>query len=135
MTNLPFDPQTLPTLIEQGYIVSQTPQTGVELDHTEVNWIDRAEFYNWVKDTKLELETKYQEIETECQRAFKDCGERKELAMYFQTQKYPGVLFLMLDKRDYRQVIWKLIKPDYQRPFRSDNERGNLELTPSLPEY
>ena len=80
------------------------------------------EFYNWVKDTKLELETKYHAIETECLQAFKDLGDRKQTALYFQTQKYPGVLFLMLDNRDYRQVIWKLIKPDYQRPFRSSQD-------------
>jgi T4 RnlA family RNA ligase len=86
------------------------------------------EFYNWVKDTKLELEIKYQEIETECKSAFKDLENRKESAMYFQTQKYPGVLFLMLDNRDYSQVIWKLIKPDYQRPFRSDREEGLTTL-------
>lgn len=81
------------------------------------------EFYNWVKDTKLELETKYQEIENQCLSVFKDLGDRKETAIYFQQQKYPGVLFLMLDKRDYSPVIWKLIKPDYQRPFRSENEQ------------
>jgi T4 RnlA family RNA ligase len=80
------------------------------------------EFYNWVKETKLDLETKYQAIESECQRVFKDVGDRKANALYFQTQKYPGVLFLMLDQRDYEQVIWKLIKPGYQRPFRSDND-------------
>jgi T4 RnlA family RNA ligase len=80
------------------------------------------EFYNWVKDTKLELETKYQEIETECQKVFKILGDRRETAMYFQTQTYPGVLFLMLDNRDYSQTIWKLIKPSYERPFRSDLE-------------
>ena len=80
------------------------------------------EFYNWVKDTKLDLETKYAEIESECLSVFKDLGDRKTSAIYFQQQKYPGVLFLMLDKRDYTQVIWKLIKPDYQRPFRSDPE-------------
>ncbi len=94
------------------------------------------EFYNWVKDTKLELETKYQAIETECLRVFKEFSdaldrevERKEWAIYFQQQKYPGVLFLMLDRRDYTQVIWKLIKPGYQRPFRSDPE----ELVDSQP--
>jgi T4 RnlA family RNA ligase len=76
------------------------------------------EFYNWVKDTKLELESKYHAIEVECQQAFKDLGNRRETAMYFQTQTYPGVLFLMLDGRDYSQVIWKLIKPGYERPFR-----------------
>jgi T4 RnlA family RNA ligase len=79
------------------------------------------EFYNWVKDTKRELETKYREIETECQQAFKDLGDRRQTAMYFQTQKYPGVLFLMLDGRDYSQVIWKLIKPGYERPFRVED--------------
>jgi T4 RnlA family RNA ligase len=76
------------------------------------------EFYNWVKDTKRSLETKYREIETECQQAFKDLGDRRQTAMYFQTQKYPGVLFLMLDGRDYSQVIWKLIKPGFELPFR-----------------
>jgi T4 RnlA family RNA ligase len=75
------------------------------------------EFYNWVKDTKLDLETKYHAIETECQQAYLDLGDRRQTAMYFQTQKYPGVLFLMLDGRDYSQVIWKLIKPSYERPF------------------
>ena len=80
------------------------------------------EFYNWVKDTKLALETQYQAIETQCQSVFQDLGDRRETALYFQTQKYPGVLFLMLDRRDYEQVIWKLIKPGYQRPFRSDNQ-------------
>jgi T4 RnlA family RNA ligase len=91
------------------------------------------EFYNWVKDTKLALETKYREIEAECLAVFKDLGNRKETALYFQTQKYPGVLFLMLDKRDYSQTIWRLIKPDYQRPFRSDvdSESTDSEPTPN----
>jgi T4 RnlA family RNA ligase len=80
------------------------------------------EFYNWVKDTKLELETQYRAIETECQQAFKDLGDRRQTAMYFQTQKYPGVLFLMLDGRDYSQVIWKLIKPGFKLPFRVDSD-------------
>lgn len=80
------------------------------------------EFYNWVKTTKLELETQYLSIETECRQAFQDLGDRRQTAMYFQTQKYPGVLFLMLDSRDYSQVIWKLIKPGYERPFQGDRE-------------
>jgi T4 RnlA family RNA ligase len=78
------------------------------------------EFYNWVKDTKQDLEAKYQAIETECQLAFKDLGNRRDTAAYFQTQKYPGVLFLMLDNRDYSPVIWKLIKPGFEKPFRAD---------------
>lgn len=92
------------------------------------------EFYHWVKDTKAALETKYQAIEAECQAAFRDLGSRKETALYFQTQKYPSVLFLMLDGRDYAQAIWKSIKPEYQRPFRPDidNEIAS-EITPASP--
>ena len=88
-------------------------------NHSLEQFLDSVpdEFYHWVKATKLELETKYRAIETECQQAFQDLGDRRQTAMYFQTQKYPGVLFLMLDGRDYRQVIWKLIKPGYERPF------------------
>jgi T4 RnlA family RNA ligase len=93
------------------------------------------EFYNWVKDTRLKLEAKYQEIETECQRVFANLADtiadpqanRREVAIYFQTQKYPGILFLMLDGRDYTKVIWKLIKPPYQLPFRSDNDEREGE--------
>jgi T4 RnlA family RNA ligase len=111
-------------------------------NHDLAQFLDSVpdEFYNWVKDTKVELEAKYQAIETECLRAFKEFRdgldgevERKEWAIYFQKQQYPGVLFLMLDRRDYAQVIWKLIKPDYQRPFRSDPEEL-VDMQPSKPD-
>jgi T4 RnlA family RNA ligase len=82
------------------------------------------EFYQWVKATKADLEEKYREIELECQQAFKVCPTRKESAAYFQTQKYPKVLFLMLDDRDCSQVIWRAIKPPFQRPFRVDSPEG-----------
>jgi T4 RnlA family RNA ligase len=78
------------------------------------------EFYTWVKTVKAELEAQYREIEAECQKNFQDLGNRKTTAAYFQTQPNAKVLFLMLDGRDYSQVIWRQIKPGFQRPFRSD---------------
>jgi T4 RnlA family RNA ligase len=78
------------------------------------------EFYGWVKTVKAELEAQYQDIEAECRQAFRDLGDRKQTAAYFQTQPNTKILFLMLDGRDYRQVIWRQIKPGFQRPFRSD---------------
>ncbi len=88
------------------------------------------EFYKWVKGVKADLEEQFQTIEAECKRQFNASGQsidqmradRKATAAYFQTQSYTKVLFLMLDDRDYRQAIWKMIKPKFQRPFRSDNE-------------
>jgi T4 RnlA family RNA ligase len=88
------------------------------------------EFYSWVKSVKADLEAQYQAIEADGRARFQDLGEsteqmlrnRKTTAAYFQTQPNPKLLFLMLDGRDYSSVIWKQIKPDYQRPFRSDTD-------------
>lgn len=80
------------------------------------------EFYQWVKTVTQDLEAQYAAIEAECLASFKDLGDRKATAAYFQTQSNVNikVLFLMLDKRDYSSVIWKQIKPPFQRPFRLD---------------
>jgi T4 RnlA family RNA ligase len=80
------------------------------------------EFYHWVKTVKADLEAQYRVIEADCRAVFKDLGDRKQTAAYFQTQQYPKVLFLMLDNRDYSSVIWRQIKPGFQRPFRNDGD-------------
>lgn len=80
------------------------------------------EFYDWVKKNVADLNAEYQKIEQYCQENFKDLGNRKDTALYFQTLKYPGILFSMLDKRDYAPIIWKMIRPTYERPFRATDE-------------
>ena len=76
------------------------------------------EFYDWVKATKAALTAEYQAIETECKLTFKDLGDRKTTAVYFTTQRYPSVLFKMLDKQKYDSLIWKLVRPAFQKPFK-----------------
>jgi T4 RnlA family RNA ligase len=78
------------------------------------------EFYQWVKTVKADLEAQYQAIEADARQRFQDLGDRKQTAAYFLTQPNAKILFLMLDGRDYSQVIWRQIKPDFQRPFRVD---------------
>jgi RNA ligase len=80
------------------------------------------EFYDWVKNTVDKLTENYQKIENYCKENFKDLGNRKDTALYFQTLLYPSVLFSMLDKRDYSPIIWKMIKPEYEKPFRESSE-------------
>ncbi len=84
--------------------------------------LDRVpdEFYDWVKRTVADLNAQYAAIEAECRAAFRILDTRKDTALYFQTQRYPAVLFLMLDNRDYSAAIWKLIRPAYERPFKTD---------------
>ncbi len=76
------------------------------------------EFFDWVKSVKAELEANFAQIEAESRAVFKDLGDRKATALYFQTQKYPSILFNMLDKRDYSKTIWKLIRPTYLKAFK-----------------
>jgi len=83
------------------------------------------EFYGWVKHTMDELSKQYNEIESECQLIFSnlDYGRsRREYAEYFNEQSYPGILFRMLDEKDYSADIYKLIKPKFNKPFKIEVE-------------
>jgi hypothetical protein len=42
----------------------------------------------------------------------------KETAAYFLTQKYPHVMFKLLDEKDPSELIWKMIKPEHSKPFK-----------------
>ena len=80
------------------------------------------EFFNWVKQTKTDLENAYKAIEAQCKADFKVLESRKETALYFQTCKYPGVLFWMLDEKEYSETIWKMIRPKFEKPFNREEE-------------
>jgi RNA ligase len=76
------------------------------------------EFYDWVKKTIDELTNRYNAILAESKNAFKQLDTRKETALYFQTQKYPSVLFAMLDDKPFDKIIWKMIRPQFSKPFK-----------------
>jgi len=75
------------------------------------------EFYNWVKITKANLETAYEIIENIAKEDYQELETRKETAFYFQTCRYPKILFSMLDGKDYSETIWRYVRPEFQRPF------------------
>lgn len=80
------------------------------------------EFFDWVKQTKGDLENKYAAIENQCKADFKVLNSRKETAFYFMTCQYPGVLFAMLNSKDYAVIIWKMIRPTFEKPFNKEEE-------------
>lgn len=84
------------------------------------------EFYQWVKATKKRLEAEFAAIENIAKKEFKIVGTRKETAFYFQTCTYPKILFSMLDGKDYKETIWRYIRPEYERPF--DVKRASCEV-------
>lgn len=80
------------------------------------------EFYQWVKDVKAELERSFQAIEAECKAVFREFEDRRTAAEYFSKQKYPMILFKMMDKRKYEHIIWKLIRPKFQKAFNRESQ-------------
>lgn len=78
------------------------------------------EFYKWVHSTVDKLNLKFKEIEDKAKSEYKELETRKETAQYFSTCSYPAVMFKMLDKRDYSEIIWKFIKPKAERPFKEE---------------
>jgi RNA ligase len=83
------------------------------------------EFYNWVKTTINNLNTQYQQIESECISKFqsvKHIQSRKEFAQTVNNFEYKDMLFKMLDGKEYKQTIWRRLKPEYSKPFKETNE-------------
>jgi RNA ligase len=80
------------------------------------------EFYDWVKRVVAELTTEYEAIDNYCKQHYKELATRKETAIYFQTLQHSSILFAMLDGYDYSPMIWKKLRPKYEKPFRMDEE-------------
>lgn len=80
------------------------------------------EFFDWVKQTKATLEWQFFAIENQCKSDFKVLDSVKETALYFQTCTFPSVLFSMMHERDYSEIIWKKIKPKFEKPFANSEE-------------
>ena len=81
--------------------------------------LDRVpdEFFDWVKATIADLKAQYTAIENQCRADFKVLETRKESAAYYFTCAHPSVLFKMLDGLPYKEVIWKMLRPTFQKPF------------------
>lgn len=80
------------------------------------------EFYDWVKGVKADLEANFGAIEAECKAVFREFDDRKLAAEYYLQQKYPMILFKMMDNRKYEHIIWKLIRPKFQKAFNRENQ-------------
>jgi RNA ligase len=97
--------------------------------------LDRVpdEFDNWVKTTIRDLKYAHFQI---CERAGKlhdgfrygKYGDvhpeptKKEFAEFVMKQYVPlrSVMFAMWDKKPYDDIVWKLIKPKWSKPFKKD---------------
>jgi RNA ligase len=80
------------------------------------------EFYDKVRDYEAELNRTFNEWKDDYNQVFDIISEkrpesRKEWATLIKEydKEYWGVLFKMIDGKDYDELIWKQIKPEYQK--------------------
>ena len=81
------------------------------------------EFFKWVKKTIKNLNAKYLEVEQEAKDDFnniKNIKIRKEFAQEAVKKKTKAILFKMLDNEDYSGIIWKMIEPKAEKPFKDE---------------
>lgn len=79
------------------------------------------EFYDWVKKTRNDLCIEFGEIELSAFTAFKNAPPtetKKEFAMWAKEQPNQHLLFGIYNERNIDEMIWKMIKPEYRKPFK-----------------
>ena len=82
------------------------------------------EFYDWVKKTRSELQGKFDTMELVAKKVLENVQAmtRKEAAEYMQKneQKVMGVVFSMMDGKEYASPIWKTLRPRAEKPFNQE---------------
>jgi RNA ligase len=84
------------------------------------------EFYNWVRETSEDFKLKYENIEKEYKWIFehimrvKNSEQKKVFAEHAVKYKNSAILFSMYDNKEYKHIIWKILYPNYSKPFKND---------------
>lgn len=76
------------------------------------------EFHNLVKDYEHKLNTDFFRLANKIQKVYlkhKDLITDKEFALAIQHNKYSSFMFMLRNQKDINQMIWKHIKPKYER--------------------
>lgn len=84
------------------------------------------EMGDWLNSVTTKLTNQFEEIEHEVdffEHNASTLESRKEQAEYIKKSNYPGIVFAKLDGKDYKQIIWKNIKPKGQTTFRVDIDK------------
>ena len=93
------------------------------------------EFDDWVKRTAMNLRYSFHSIDERAGKMhdyfrygkYNDVDiepTKKEFAEYVKQfpKELAAVMFKMWDKQPYDNIIWSMIKPKYEKPFKNDND-------------
>jgi RNA ligase len=85
------------------------------------------EFFDWVRQTERELRYKHTDIlweaHEEFERVTRQLGEadRKEYALAIKDHPLKSIIFRFLDRRDGNDIAWKMVRPTWCKPFKTDD--------------
>lgn len=82
------------------------------------------EFDVWVKGVVIDLQTRFDTIKTDMEAEFKELINKKEFADKIVDNPNRSLLFKRLDSYSPQldEMIWKLLKPQYEKPFKNDKD-------------
>ena len=80
------------------------------------------EFDAWVRATVNDLQTQFDTIKSEIEIEFRELIDKKEFADKIANNPNRSLLFKRLDSYSPQldEMIWKLLKPKYEKPFKKD---------------
>lgn len=82
------------------------------------------EFYNWVRETARDLTIRFDNINKDYVEIYESLKSqnlnRKEFAFKAKHYRHSNILFNMLDGKEHKQNIWKIIYPEYSKPFKNE---------------
>ena len=92
--------------------------------------LDRVpdEFYDWLKRTTKRLQIDFNEIERQALKEFvriyyvNGIIDRRTFAAEALKTEHRSILFKLYDKRNYDDIIWKMVRPTYSKPFKDGFE-------------
>jgi len=91
-------------------------------DNKDLNvLLDRVpdEFDSWVKETVRDLTVRFENIDNDYNDIFNSIYSINKKDFAERAKKYPrsSLLFAMYDGKQTHKIIWKLIRPEYSKPF------------------
>jgi RNA ligase len=87
------------------------------------------EFYQWVRQTESRLKAQHAAIDKQAREKYQwilrqlEAGfSRKDFAALATRYDHPHLLFGLLDEKDLHDRIWKLVEPEFDKPFKGTEE-------------
>lgn len=82
------------------------------------------EFYDWVRETARDLTVRFENIDSDYNHIFNIIfpltNNKKEFAEKAKNYPHPSLLFAMYDGKQTHKIIWKMLYPNYTKPFKKD---------------